>query len=159
MSPIYGPPHLPSKNARKRDRLAAFQNHRCFLCGKPLGAYGEGANEPTFHHFIPIGAGGPVRNLAFQVIAHGRCNSREGAQKPSLWQWVRYVLLMGRRGYVRCSPHNPLWWILAARVDRQARLRKLWLLVRFGQAGKPGRRFRGKRGAVGRARRLVTSTT
>lgn len=91
------------KGARRRRSIAKHQRGRCFLCGRKLDfdLLQPHPMAPSLHHFIPIGRGGPSRTALNHVIAHTRCNQAQGREMPTPWQWMKYVLVMWRRGLVR----------------------------------------------------------
>ncbi|QCO00545.1 hypothetical protein D3093_35475 (plasmid) [Azospirillum argentinense] len=89
-----------SKLARRRQRLAKFQDDCCFLCGKPLGIEDGGADAPSTHHFIPLSKGGPCNALTNQVVAHRHCNQMIGDRMPTRKEWRRYLKIMWARGFV-----------------------------------------------------------
>ncbi|WP_451997110.1 HNH endonuclease [Azospirillum argentinense] len=89
-----------SKSARRRQRLAKFQDSRCFLCGDPLGIEDGGLDAPSTHHFIPLSKGGPRNALVNQVVAHRRCNQMIGDRMPTREEWMRYLRIMWARGFV-----------------------------------------------------------
>ncbi|MGR0185433.1 HNH endonuclease [Azospirillum aestuarii] len=88
-----------SKSARRRQRLAGFQDSRCFLCGKPLGPEDGGPDAPSTHHFIPLAKGGPRNALVNQVVAHRHCNQQAGDRMPTKREWGRYLRIMWARGF------------------------------------------------------------
>lgn len=69
------------KRKRKRERLFAAQQGRCWLCGEQMQLHGDG-NSPhyaTLDHLIPQAQGGT--GLANnKLLAHKICNARRGGK-------------------------------------------------------------------------------
>jgi len=70
-------------------KIAAWQNHRCYLCGRTFRKITCRHDEklpdgPTIEHIVPRAqGGGGLGNIA---IAHRRCNTRKGMNTPTVCQ-------------------------------------------------------------------------
>ncbi|MGW2896821.1 HNH endonuclease [Streptomyces sp. NPDC001212] len=67
-----------AQGRRKRIRIAAEQNGRCFYCRAP---FTDPATEATFDHYLPYTLW-PTNQRFNLVVACGPCNLRKGDALP-----------------------------------------------------------------------------